>query len=96
MCIKQVCIYSGPVLALALGRTGAVYLWKNILGPSDVNEAKDENPEWWVMWGSMSHEVAVETLLIEFSFLNWSDSYLGRTLYFFWPLFNLVRFFQVI
>ncbi|KAJ4933487.1 hypothetical protein JOQ06_030315 [Pogonophryne albipinna] len=36
---------SGPVLALALGRTGAVYLWKNILGPSDVNEAKDENPE---------------------------------------------------
>ncbi|XP_078030573.1 thioredoxin domain-containing protein 6 isoform X1 [Epinephelus lanceolatus] len=36
---------SGPVLALALARTGAVGHWKNILGPSDVNKAKEESPE---------------------------------------------------
>ncbi|TKS67310.1 Thioredoxin domain-containing protein 3 -like protein [Collichthys lucidus] len=36
---------SGPVLALALARTGAVQHWKNILGPSDVNKAKEESPE---------------------------------------------------
>ncbi|XP_040913941.1 thioredoxin domain-containing protein 6 [Toxotes jaculatrix] len=31
---------SGPVLALALARKGAVDHWKNILGPSDVNKEK--------------------------------------------------------
>ncbi|XP_041807216.1 thioredoxin domain-containing protein 6 [Chelmon rostratus] len=36
---------SGPVLALALARTGAVHHWKNILGPADVNKAREENPE---------------------------------------------------
>ncbi|XP_059199417.1 thioredoxin domain-containing protein 6 [Centropristis striata] len=36
---------SGPVLALALARTGAVENWKNILGPTDVNKAKEESPE---------------------------------------------------
>ncbi|XP_037645600.1 thioredoxin domain-containing protein 6 isoform X4 [Sebastes umbrosus] len=36
---------SGPVLALALARTGAVHHWKNILGPSDVNKAREESPE---------------------------------------------------
>ncbi|XP_050927818.1 thioredoxin domain-containing protein 6 [Lates calcarifer] len=36
---------SGPVLALALARTGAVHYWKNILGPSDVNKAKEESPD---------------------------------------------------
>ncbi|KAG8000711.1 Thioredoxin domain-containing protein 3-like protein, partial [Nibea albiflora] len=36
---------SGPVLALALARTGAVQHWKNILGPPDVNKAKEESPE---------------------------------------------------
>ncbi|XP_045909726.1 thioredoxin domain-containing protein 6 isoform X2 [Micropterus dolomieu] len=36
---------SGPVLALALARTGAVHHWKNILGPSDVNTAREESPE---------------------------------------------------
>ncbi|XP_029314572.1 thioredoxin domain-containing protein 3 homolog isoform X1 [Cottoperca gobio] len=36
---------SGPVLALALAGAGAVHIWKNILGPSDVNRAKEESPD---------------------------------------------------
>ncbi|XP_026151444.1 thioredoxin domain-containing protein 6 [Mastacembelus armatus] len=36
---------SGPVLALALARAGAVHHWKNILGPSDINKAKEESPD---------------------------------------------------
>ncbi|KAJ0070416.1 hypothetical protein NL108_007707, partial [Boleophthalmus pectinirostris] len=36
---------SGPVLALVLAKAEAVQDWKNMLGPSDVVEAKDENPE---------------------------------------------------
>ncbi|KAM4608249.1 thioredoxin domain-containing protein 6 [Polymixia lowei] len=35
----------GPVLALALARTGAVHRWRNILGPPDVNKAKEEDPD---------------------------------------------------
>ncbi|XP_035995349.1 thioredoxin domain-containing protein 6 isoform X2 [Fundulus heteroclitus] len=36
---------SGPVLALALARKGAVHHWKNILGPPDPRKAKEEDPE---------------------------------------------------
>ncbi|XP_035460794.2 thioredoxin domain-containing protein 6 isoform X3 [Scophthalmus maximus] len=36
---------SGPVLALALARTGAVHHWRSILGPADVNKAKEESPD---------------------------------------------------
>ncbi|XP_034430134.1 thioredoxin domain-containing protein 6 isoform X1 [Hippoglossus hippoglossus] len=36
---------SGPVLALALARTGAVGHWRSILGPADVNKAKEESPD---------------------------------------------------
>uniref|UniRef100_A0A1A7XVV8 Nucleoside diphosphate kinase B n=1 Tax=Iconisemion striatum TaxID=60296 RepID=A0A1A7XVV8_9TELE len=36
---------SGPVLALALAREGAVLHWKNNLGPPDLNKAKEESPE---------------------------------------------------
>uniref|UniRef100_G3NRQ7 Nucleoside diphosphate kinase B n=1 Tax=Gasterosteus aculeatus aculeatus TaxID=481459 RepID=G3NRQ7_GASAC len=36
---------SGPVLALALAKRGAVHHWKNILGPADVNKAREESPE---------------------------------------------------
>ncbi|XP_015241575.1 PREDICTED: thioredoxin domain-containing protein 6 [Cyprinodon variegatus] len=36
---------SGPVLALALAREGAVHHWKNILGPPDLHKAKEEDPE---------------------------------------------------
>ncbi|XP_061827488.1 thioredoxin domain-containing protein 6 [Nerophis lumbriciformis] len=35
----------GPVLALALTREDAVQQWKDMLGPSDVTRAKEENPE---------------------------------------------------
>ncbi|XP_061578899.1 thioredoxin domain-containing protein 6 [Cololabis saira] len=36
---------SGPVLALALARTGAVHQWKNSLGPPDLDKAKEESPD---------------------------------------------------
>uniref|UniRef100_A0A3Q1GPK2 Nucleoside diphosphate kinase B n=1 Tax=Acanthochromis polyacanthus TaxID=80966 RepID=A0A3Q1GPK2_9TELE len=36
---------SGPVLALALARTDAVHHWRNIIGPSDINKAKEESPD---------------------------------------------------
>ncbi|KAI1899249.1 hypothetical protein AGOR_G00059860 [Albula goreensis] len=36
---------SGPVLALALVRTGAVQHWRDILGPKDVTKAREEEPE---------------------------------------------------
>ncbi|XP_061648116.1 thioredoxin domain-containing protein 6 isoform X2 [Phyllopteryx taeniolatus] len=35
----------GPVLALALTREDAVQHWKNMLGPSDLRRAKEEDPE---------------------------------------------------
>ncbi|XP_029386756.1 thioredoxin domain-containing protein 6 [Echeneis naucrates] len=38
------CMTSGPVLALALARKGAVDHWRNILGPFDVKTAKEESP----------------------------------------------------
>ncbi|XP_074550568.1 thioredoxin domain-containing protein 6-like isoform X2 [Halichoeres trimaculatus] len=36
---------SGPVLAMALAGSGAVEHWKDLLGPSDVNKAREESPE---------------------------------------------------
>ncbi|XP_064167214.1 thioredoxin domain-containing protein 6 isoform X2 [Anguilla rostrata] len=36
---------SGPVLALALVRTGAVERWRDMLGPKNVTRAKEEEPE---------------------------------------------------
>ncbi|MBN3283544.1 TXND3 protein, partial [Polyodon spathula] len=36
---------SGPVLAVALAKKGAVEYWRNILGPKDVTRAKEEAPE---------------------------------------------------
>lgn len=50
-------IYSGPVLALALARMGAVHHWRNILGPSDVDKAREESPEWWVVCGSIHLQI---------------------------------------
>uniref|UniRef100_A0A3B4ZST5 Nucleoside diphosphate kinase B n=1 Tax=Stegastes partitus TaxID=144197 RepID=A0A3B4ZST5_9TELE len=44
-CIYFIPVTFGPVLALALARTDAVHHWKNILGPSDMNKAKEENPD---------------------------------------------------
>ncbi|XP_055360943.1 thioredoxin domain-containing protein 6 isoform X2 [Betta splendens] len=36
---------SGPVLALALARTGAVHHWRSLLGPPDIKTAKEESPD---------------------------------------------------
>ncbi|KAM6985108.1 thioredoxin domain-containing protein 6 [Aplochiton taeniatus] len=46
---------SGPVLALALARTGAVRQWRTMLGPADVSRAKEENPD------SLRAQFAVES-----------------------------------
>ncbi|XP_045071628.1 thioredoxin domain-containing protein 6 isoform X1 [Coregonus clupeaformis] len=35
---------SGPLLALALARTGAVDHWRQLLGPKDVSRAREEQP----------------------------------------------------
>ena len=45
LCVTQLCVCSGPVLALALARRGAVARWRNMLGPAEVSKAKEENPE---------------------------------------------------
>ncbi|XP_056145297.1 thioredoxin domain-containing protein 6 [Lampris incognitus] len=45
---------SGPVLALALARKGAVDHWRAILGPTDVNKAKEGAP------GCLRAQFAVE------------------------------------
>ncbi|XP_051998027.1 thioredoxin domain-containing protein 6 isoform X3 [Xyrauchen texanus] len=39
------CMTSGPVLALALVKQGAVKHWRGILGPKDLIQAKNEEPE---------------------------------------------------
>ena len=36
---------SGPSLALCLAREDAVQVWRDLLGPKDVNAVTDENPE---------------------------------------------------
>lgn len=37
--------YSGPVLALGLARDDAIQGWRNMLGPKEVPQAKEEAPE---------------------------------------------------
>ncbi|XP_072336846.1 thioredoxin domain-containing protein 6 isoform X2 [Scyliorhinus torazame] len=49
---------SGPVLALALASTDAVERWRRLLGPNDVNQAKEELPE------SLRAQFAVDTVPI--------------------------------
>ncbi|XP_078085275.1 thioredoxin domain-containing protein 6-like [Mustelus asterias] len=49
---------SGPVLALALTSTDAVERWRKLLGPKDVNQAKEEAPE------SLRAQFAVEAVPI--------------------------------
>ena len=36
---------SGPSLALCLAREDAVQVWRDLLGPKDVNAVADENRE---------------------------------------------------
>ena len=42
---KIVCIFSGPLLALALAREDAVSGWRDMLGPKEVEVAKKDSPE---------------------------------------------------
>ena len=42
---KRLNVYSGPVMALALCREDAVSGWRDVLGPKNVDEAKDIAPE---------------------------------------------------
>ena len=37
--------FSGPVLALGLAREDAVTGWRNMLGPKELEEAKEKEPE---------------------------------------------------
>ncbi|XP_043931813.1 thioredoxin domain-containing protein 6-like [Protopterus annectens] len=46
---------SGPVLALALAKEDAIQHWRNLLGPADMNEAKNEAPN------SLRAQFAVES-----------------------------------
>lgn len=45
ICYGVVC--SGPVLALVLAKHGAVEHWRNLLGPKDPRQAKQEQPDWY-------------------------------------------------
>ncbi|KAM6955035.1 thioredoxin domain-containing protein 6-like [Lycodopsis pacificus] len=70
---------SGPVLALALARTGAVHHWKNNLGPSDVNKAREESPE------CLRAQFAVENELINQLHGSESPEEAEREISFFFP-----------
>lgn len=37
--------FSGPLLALGLARDDAIEGWRNLLGPTKVEEAKEKAPE---------------------------------------------------
>lgn len=45
ICCVVVC--SGPVLALVLAKQEAVEDWRNLLGPKDPTQAKQEQPDWY-------------------------------------------------
>ena len=38
---------SGPMLALCLAREDAVSGWRDMLGPTEVKQAKEEHPNWY-------------------------------------------------
>ena len=37
--------FSGPMMALALAREDAVTAWRGMLGPKEIDKAKEEAPE---------------------------------------------------
>ena len=41
---------SGPMIALCLAREFAVEKWRNLIGPTSVEQAKDEAPEWYALY----------------------------------------------
>ena len=44
MCV----LCSGPMLALCLAREDAVSGWRDKLGPTELQEAKETQPEWYI------------------------------------------------
>ena len=41
------CVFcSGPMLALCLAREDAVSGWRDMLGPTELQEAKEQQPNW--------------------------------------------------
>ena len=42
--------FSGPLLALALAREDAVAGWRDLLGPKEVDKAKEEAPQRYVQY----------------------------------------------
>lgn len=45
--LLYVSITSGPVLALALAGRDAVQHWRSMLGPADLSQAQEEEPDWY-------------------------------------------------
>ncbi|XP_061082974.1 thioredoxin domain-containing protein 6 isoform X2 [Conger conger] len=70
---------SGPVLALALVRKGAVQRWRDILGPKNVTRAKEEDPD------SLRAQFAVESDPINQIHGSGSQEEAEREIEFFFP-----------
>ncbi|XP_067891978.1 thioredoxin domain-containing protein 6 [Heterodontus francisci] len=71
---------SGPVLALALASKDAVERWRNLLGPKDVNQAKEAAPE------SLRAQFAVETAPINQLHGSGTPQEAEKELKFFFPM----------
>ncbi|XP_060684129.1 thioredoxin domain-containing protein 6 [Hemiscyllium ocellatum] len=71
---------SGPVLALALASTDAVERWRNLLGPKDVNQAKEEDPE------SLRAQFSMETVPINQLHGSGTPQEAEKELKFFFPM----------
>lgn len=61
ICCIAVC--SGPVLALVLAKQGAVEHWRNLLGPKDPTQAKQEQPNWYTASEFISFDSITETVV---------------------------------
>lgn len=46
--------YSGPMLALCLAREDAVSGWRDMLGPTEIKQAKEEHPQWYIKAHTLS------------------------------------------
>lgn len=61
--INCVVVCSGPVLALVLAKQGAVEHWRNLLGPKDPTQAKQEQPNWYTAAEFISFNSVNETVI---------------------------------
>jgi len=44
---EDFCVFSGPSLFMVLSRPDAVSGWRALMGPTDPEEAKQQQPEWF-------------------------------------------------